>query len=167
MPAAVAIPAIATVVGGGLAAGAAVAGSRSAQRTQREASRMENDATMAALADAREQRAYEQRLAEEDRAYERGRYAEDRDYTRAKYADERDFDRGQFANYLGRLDPYAKVGANAVTGLASSLPSVASVRPTMGRMVKVQAPMEHGGEIREVPEAYVQQLVSKGGRVVR
>lgn len=154
------IPLIAAGVGGA----ATVISSRSQQGAQRDASRIEGHYTDRALEDARQQREYEQKRDEEQRTYDRSRYDTETAYSRGKYAEERDHDRGQFANYLGRLDPYAKVGAGAVTGLGASLPTPQSQRPTMGDgMIKIQAPT---GEIREVPEAHAQHFLSLGGKRV-
>ncbi|MDQ3170237.1 MAG: hypothetical protein M3Q55_08885 [Acidobacteriota bacterium] len=154
----------ALLIGAGISAAASTAASRSQQSSQRDASRVESSYTDEALKDAREAREFERAQEEEARTYERGRYADEQAYSRGKYKDERDFDRGQFANYLGRLDPYAKVGATAVQGLGASLPSVASQRPTMGSgMVTIQAPT---GEVREVPEAQAAHYLSLGGKRV-
>lgn len=154
----------ALVVAGGIAAASAAASSRSQQSAQRDASRIESGATDNALAYQKEQDAYERAQAEENRTYTRSQFANEQAYSRGKYQEERNFDRGQFANYLGRLDPYAKVGAKAVTGLGASLPTPQSQRPTMGGgMIKIQAPT---GEIRDVPEAHAQHFLSLGGKVV-
>lgn len=126
--------------------------SRSQQTASREAAQMQYRATQDALAYQREQDAYTRQRDEERTAYDRRTSEEARGY-----------DRNQYANYLGRLDPYAKVGAAAVTGLASSLPSVQSQRPTMGGMVKIQAPT---GEVRDVPEAHAAHYLSLGGKRV-
>lgn len=162
MPAAVAVPLITAAVG----AGATVAASRSARVAQRDAAAIEGKYTAEALRDAREQRAYEQRMAEEARLEERKRYADETSYTRGRYAEERDFDRADYADYRGRLSPYEGVGAQAVTGLgASTARALPGLVPTMGGggMVKIQAPT---GEVREVPQAHADHYVSLGGKVI-
>lgn len=154
-----------TAIAGALGAGAAVAGARSSQRAQRDASRMEMDATNRALQDAREQRAYEQKRDEDERAYRRS--LDEQEFGR--YTEKRDYDRGQYANYLGRLQPYSATGSTAVANLGASVTrALPAAVPAAGgsAMVKIQAPEEYGGGISEVPAAHVQHYLSKGGKVV-
>lgn len=161
------------VIGAGIGAAASIFGAKKSSNTalkgQREAARMEERYTQEALRDAREQRTYEQRLAEADRAYTRGRDRELFDFEREKfgieqknYGDERDFGRGQFANYLGRLEAFRAPANGAVANLSAvtsrALP--ASV-PTNGggAVVTLRAP---NGAISQVPAAHVEHYLKLG-----
>jgi hypothetical protein len=134
--------AIGTGVGMALAAGiggvSTLMGSRSQSSAVRDSSRIEQDALRRAENAAREERDYNRRRDEERQAYERG-FAED----------ERGYRRGQFADYQGRLAPFRDVGVNG------------------GPMVRIQAPPERGGGIREVPAAHVDRFLAAGGKVVQ
>lgn len=90
-----------TAIAGLAGAGAAVMGSRSASNAQRDASRIEQQSTNAALADAREERTYGRMTAEEQRRYDRMTYAEQQAYDRARYADEQQYLRGRDAQAFG------------------------------------------------------------------
>jgi hypothetical protein len=157
--------AIGTGVGMALAAGiggvSTLMGSRSQSSAVRDSSRIEQDALRRAENAAREERDYNRRRDEERQAYERG-FAED----------ERGYRRGQFADYQGRLAPFRDVGVNALprlsraanTGLSGAQMGMAGGG---GPMVRIQAPPERGGGIREVPAAHVDRFLAAGGKVVQ
>lgn len=71
--------------------------SNSASNASRDAARLQHQASMAALADAREERSYDRMTAEEQRKYDRMTSEEQRAYDRARYADETGYERGRYA----------------------------------------------------------------------
>lgn len=153
-----------TAISGGVQAAGNIYASRTAASANRDAAQLEYEATQQALADARAQREYEQKRDEEQQQYERGRYAEERDYTRGIYGEERDYGRGQYANYLGRLDPYAKAGTRATARLEDILTQSRPMNPAAGPAasggtVRLKAPT---GEVRDVPVAMAESYLNRG-----
>ncbi len=149
-----------------ISAGAGLVASHQASNANKDAAQLEYEATQQALADAREQRAYEQKRDEEQQQYDRGRYSEERDYTRGVYGEERDYGRGQYANYLGRLDPYRQSGTRALTRVEDVLnrstpmnPAAARPTNTGGPMVQLKAPT---GQIKAIPADQVDQYLARG-----
>jgi Ni/Co efflux regulator RcnB len=144
-----------------IAAGATIYGTRQQSNAHRDASRMEQDSFRRAEDAAREDRDYNRRRDEERQGYDR-RFAED----------ERSYRRGQFADYQGRLAPFRDVGVNALprlsraanTGLSGAQMGMAGGG---GQMVRIQAPLERGGGIREVPAALADRFLAAGGKVVQ
>lgn len=148
-------------------AGAGLVASRQASNANKDAARLEYEATQQALADAREQRDYEQQRDEEQQQYDRTRYGEERDYNRAQYGEVRDYDRGQYANYLGRLDPYRQTGNRALTRVEDVLNSSRPMNPAAGGnpaamsggTVRLKAPT---GEVKDVPAEMAEQFLNRG-----
>lgn len=113
MPAAIAVPAIASVIAGGAAAGATVYGSRQASRGARRAQDIQSRADAAAMEEARQQREEDRRRWEAEQEMQRQQWAaqeEERAYHR-RLAEERE----------ARAAPYRAASAAALGNLGRML----------------------------------------------
>lgn len=167
---------VATLIGTAFAATGQAVASKNARKASNQALATESKYSDEALADARAERARQQkiddedrRLALEDRSYSRQTLADQLAYRTgrdsiedARFNDERDYGRGEFQGYKSRLAPFSQAGTRSVANLSSvvgrALPAAV---PTAGNggMVRLQSPT---GQVQEVPADHLEHYLKLG-----